>query len=143
MGVFATRSPFRPNPLAISSVKLLGIEHDFKLGDMLRVCGSDLMDNTPIYDIKPYIPYCDSHPDAIGGFADSKMDYHLKVDFPDRLLAQIPENKREALKEVLSQDPRPSYQSDETRIYGMPFSGFDIRFKVSDGILSVTEVKIL
>lgn len=143
MGVFATRSPFRPNPLAISSVKLLGIEHENKLGDMLLVCGSDLMDGTPIYDIKPYIPYCDSHPDAVGGFADSKKDYHLKVDFPEKLLSLIPESKREALKEVLSQDPRPSYQNDETRIYGMPFSGFDIRFKVSDGILQVTEINKL
>lgn len=140
MGVFATRSPFRPNSIGLSSVKLLKVEFHPELGPVLHVAGGDLMDNTPIYDIKPYLPYTDSHPEAVGGFADSVKNYALEVDFPEKLLAHIPEEKRAALLEVLAQDPRPSYQKDPERIYGFPYSGFDIRFRVEDKLLSVCQV---
>jgi len=140
MGVFATRSPFRPNSIGLSSVKLLKVEFHPELGPVLHVAGGDLMDNTPIYDIKPYLPYTDSHPEAVGGFADSVKNYALEVDFPEELLALIPEEKRAALLEVLSQDPRPSYQKDPERIYGFPYSGFDIRFRVKDKLLTVSQV---
>ena len=140
IGVFATRSPFRPNNLGLSCVKLIGIEHTEKDGTVLHVAGADLMDGTPIFDIKPYISYSDSFPDAIGGFTDTAKDFILEVDFPTTLLAKLPENKRQAAIGVLSHDPRPSYQRNENRIYGLNFAGFDIRFTVKDNQLSVCEV---
>ena len=140
MGVFATRSPFRPNNLGLSSVKLLGVEHTEKYGTVLHVGGADLMDGTPIFDIKPYIPYGDCHPEASGGFTDHAGAFLLKVEFPSELLAILPEDKREAAVGVLSHDPRPSYQRKPDRIYGLTFAGFDIRFKVSDDVLTVVDV---
>ena len=140
MGVFATRSPFRPNNLGLSSVKLLGVEHTEKYGTVLHVGGADLMDGTPIFDIKPYIPYGDCHPEATGGFTDHAGAFLLKVEFPSELLAILPEDKREAAVGVLSHDPRPSYQRKPDRIYGLTFAGFDIRFKVSDDVLTVVDV---
>ena len=140
MGVFATRSPFRPNNLGLSSVKLLGVEHTAEYGTVLHVGGADLMDGTPIFDIKPYIPYGDSHPDAIGGFTDTAGEFILKVDFPAELLAILPQDKREAAIGVLSHDPRPSYQRKPDRVYGLTFAGFDIRFKVEEDLLTVLEV---
>ena len=140
MGVFATRSPFRPNNLGLSSVKLLGVEHTEKYGTVLHVGGADLMDGTPIFDIKPYIPYGDCHPEATGGFTDRAGEFLLKVEFPPELLNLLPEEKREAAMGVLSHDPRPSYQRKPDRIYGLTFAGFDIRFKVNEDILTVLEV---
>ena len=140
MGVFATRSPFRPNNLGLSSVKLLGVEHTEKYGTVLHVGGADLMDGTPIFDIKPYIAYGDSHPDAKGGFTDTAGEFLLKVNFPEELLRVLPEEKRSAAVGVLSHDPRPSYQRKAGRIYGLIFAGFDIRFTVEEDTLTVTEV---
>lgn len=140
MGVFATRSPFRPNNLGLSCVKLLGIEHTPEYGTVLHVGGADLMDGTPIFDIKPYIPYADAHPDASGGFTDTAGDFILKVDFPASLLEKLPVSKREAAVAVLSHDPRPSYQRKPNRVYGLTFAGFDIRFTVTDDTLQVIEV---
>ena len=140
MGVFATRSPFRPNNLGLSSVKLLGVEHTKEYGTVLHVAGADLMDGTPIFDIKPYIPYGDSHPDATGGFTDQAKDFVLQVQFPQHLLNKIPQDKQAAAIGVLSHDPRPSYQRKPDRVYGLTFSGFDIRFKVIDDVLMVEEV---
>ena len=140
LGVFATRSPFRPNSLGLSSVKLLGIEKTEKYGTVLHVGGADLMDGTPIFDIKPYIPYGDSHPEATGGFTDTADDFLLTVNFPAPLLNILPESKREAAIGVLSHDPRPSYQRKPGRVYGLTFAGFDIRFTVEDSTLTVTEV---
>ena len=141
LGVFATRSPFRPNSLGLSSVKLLGVEKTEKYGTVLHIGGADLMDGTPIFDIKPYIPYGDSHPDATGGFTDTADDFLLKVNFPEDLLNLLPEGKREAAIGVLSHDPRPSYQRKPGRVYGLTFAGFDIRFTVDDNILTVVEVQ--
>ena len=140
VGVFATRSPFRPNPIGLSSVKLEGIEQIAGQGTVLQVSGVDMMDNTPIYDIKPYLPYVDSHPEAEAGFAEPIKDYRLVVKFPDQWLCLIPEECREAILEVLALDPRPSYQEDPNRIYGMEFGGFDINFTVEDALLSVCMV---
>ena len=140
MGVFATRSPFRPNNLGLSSVKLLGVEHTEKFGTVLHVGGADLMDGTPIFDIKPYIAYGDSHPDAKGGFTDTAGEFLLAVEFPEELLRKLPGDKRNAAIGVLSHDPRPSYQRKPDRIYGLTFAGFDIRFKVSGETLTVLEV---
>ena len=140
MGVFATRSPFRPNNLGLSCVKLLKLEHTDSCGTVLHVGGADLMDGTPIFDIKPYIPYSDAKPDALGGFTDHASDFLLDVDFPDALLQKLPLNKRQAVKDVLSHDPRPSYQKDSERIYGLTFSGYDIRFQVKGTTLEVKEV---
>ena len=140
MGVFATRSPFRPNNLGLSSVKLLGVEMTKDLGPVIHVSGADLMDGTPIFDIKPYIPYADSHPDALGGFTDTAGEFLLEVDFPPALLDLLPENKRAAALGVLSHDPRPSYQRKPGRIYGLPFAGFDIRFTVEGEKLTVCQV---
>ncbi len=140
MGVFATRSPYRPNALGLSSVKLEGIAWDESLGPVLRVTGADLMDGTPIYDVKPYLPYTDSHPEAVGGFADAFTDYALAVDFPPELLARIPEGKREALLGLLAQDPRPAYQDDPTRRYGFRFLDLDVRFTVADNTVTVVDV---
>ena len=139
MGVFATRSPFRPNPIGLSCVKLEKIEIT-KDGPVLHVSGVDMKNDTEILDIKPYIPYTDCRKDAIGGFADSLRDYHLDVSFPDNLLSKIPPEKREALLAVLADDPRPSYQDDPDRLYGVSFAGFDIRFTVSGTTLTVREV---
>lgn len=140
MGVFATRSPFRPNNLGLSSVRLLGVEKTEQFGTVLHVGGADLMDGTPIFDIKPYIPYGDCHPDAVGGFTDQAKDFLLEVDFPPALLSKLPEEKREAAVGVLSHDPRPSYQKDSSRVYGLTFAGFDIRFTVQENKLTVVEV---
>ncbi len=140
MGVFATRSPFRPNSMGLSCVKLDRIEHTQQFGTVIHVCGADLMDGTPIFDIKPYVPYADCHPDAIGGFTDSAEDYLLDVVFPDELLRQLPQSKRHAAVSVLTHDPRPSYQREPDRIYGLPFAGFDIRFQVREKVLTVHEV---
>lgn len=139
LGVFATRSPFRPNPIGLSSVRLLGTVKTEK-GLALRVSGADLLNGTPIYDIKPYLPYTDSHPNAVGGFADERLNDALEVDFPSELLTQIPENKRSALSELLSEDPRPHYISDDKRIYGFEFAELEIKFKVKNNILTVVEV---
>ena len=141
MGVFATRSPFRPNNLGLSSVKLLGVEHTENYGTVLHVGGADLMDGTPIFDIKPYIPYGDCHPEATGGFTDKAGEFLLKVEFPADLLCRLPEQKREAAMGVLSHDPRPSYQRKPDRIYGLTFAGFDIRFKVDGDVLTVVDVQ--
>lgn len=143
VGVFATRSPFRPNNLGLSCVKLEGIEQHPTLGSVIHVSGADLMDGTPIFDIKPYIAYADSFPEAQGGFADSAEQFLLEVQFPAELLSLLPENKQNAAIEVLSHDPRPSYQRDPQRIYGLPFAGFDIRFRVVGEVLTVIEVEPL
>ena len=143
MGVFATRSPFRPNHLGLSSVKLLGVEHTAQYGTVLHVGGADLMDGTPIFDIKPYIPYGDCHPEATGGFTDAAGDFLLEVEFPAQLLNKLPEAKREAAIAVLTHDPRPSYQRKPDRVYGLTFAGFDIRFSVCEDILTVLEVNPL
>ena len=140
MGVFATRSPFRPNNLGLSCVKLLGVELTADLGPVIHVSGADLMDGTPIFDIKPYIPYADAHPDALGGFTDTAGEFLLEVDFPPALLELLPEGKRAAAVGVLSHDPRPSYQRKPGRVYGLPFAGFDIRFTVEGERLTVCEV---
>lgn len=141
-GVFATRSPFRPNPIGLSSVKLEKVEFHPSLGPILHVSGADLMDNTPIYDVKPYIPM-DSHPEASGGFTDRIEDHKLKVEFPTQWLTKIPQESREALLEVLANDPRPGYQKDPDRVYGMPFAGFDIHFQVDGECLTVCDVVTL
>ena len=140
MGVFATRSPFRPNNLGLSSVKLLGVEPTDKFGTVLHVGGADLMDGTPIFDIKPYIAYGDSHPEAKGGFTDTAGEFLLQVEFPAELLRILPEEKRDAAIGVLSHDPRPSYQRKPGRVYGLTFAGFDIRFQVNGDVLTVEEV---
>ncbi|MBQ5583908.1 MAG: tRNA (N6-threonylcarbamoyladenosine(37)-N6)-methyltransferase TrmO, partial [Ruminiclostridium sp.] len=140
MGVFATRSPFRPNAIGLSSVKLDGVELHPTLGPVIQVSGADLLDGTPIFDIKPYLPYTDSHPDALGGFTAGYQGYKLEVDFPPALLEQVPEGDREGLVGVLAQDPRPSYQDDPDRVYGMAFGTVDVKFTVKDGTLTVVGV---
>ena len=139
-GVFATRSPFRPNPIGLSSVRLEKVDIDPNLGPVLYVSGADLMDGTPIYDIKPYIAYTDSHPDAVSGFASTPAEYLLDVDFPEDLLQKVPERQRESLNEVLAHDPRPQYQDDPKRVYGMEFGGMEIKFKVEGMLLTVVSV---
>ncbi|MGM9522655.1 MAG: tRNA (N6-threonylcarbamoyladenosine(37)-N6)-methyltransferase TrmO [Oscillospiraceae bacterium] len=141
MGVFATRSPFRPNPVGLSSVELIGTEQSPKDGTTLLVSGADLMDGTPIYDIKPYLAYTDSHPDASGGFTDGLLTRGLKVAFPEDKLSVVPEDKREALVEILRGDPRPSYQDDPERVYGLEFAGYDVHFRVSGEELEVIGVE--
>ena len=140
MGVFATRSPFRPNNLGLSSVKLLGVEHTQEYGTVLHVGGADLMDGTPIFDIKPYIPYGDCHPEATGGFTDTAGEFLLQVVFPPALRNILPQDKQAAAIGVLSHDPRPSYQRKPDRVYGITFAGFDIRFTVKDDTLTVIAV---
>ena len=140
LGVFATRSPFRPNPIGLSSVKLESITRDPENGPVLIVSGADLMDGTPIVDIKPYIPYTDAHSDAAGGFA-SAPDKTLEVNIPANLLPLIPADKRDALKEVLAQDPRPSYRADGEHVYGVWFAGYNVRFTVNDGVLTVRGIE--
>ena len=143
VGVFATRSPFRPNALGLSAVRLEGIENHPDLGPVLRVAGADLVDGTPIFDIKPYIPYADSYPDSRSGFADAVERRKLRVEFPPDLLEQIPPEQRQALSGVLAQDPRPSYQDDPGRVYGMAFAGYNVRFQVAEGTLTVRSVERL
>ena len=140
MGVFATRSPFRPNNLGLSCVKLIGIEQTKENGTVIHVAGADLMDGTPIFDIKPYVPYSDCHTDATGGFTTNAGEFLLNVVFPEELLATLPEEKQDAAKAVLSHDPRPSYQRKAGRVYGLNFAGFDIRFTVEEQTLTVQEV---
>lgn len=140
MGVFATRSPNRPNSLGLSSVKLDKIQYHKDYGPILYVSGIDLVNQTPIYDIKPYLPYCDSHPDALEGFIEDIADYKLEVEIDKELLNQIPEEYHEALMGVLAEDPRPSYHDDPERIYGFYFAGYNIRFKVKDKLLSVYDI---
>lgn len=141
MGVFATRSPFRPNEIGLSCVKIIGIEHTKDFGPVIIVAGADLMDGTPIFDIKPYIPYSDCHPQAVGGFTEDARSFLLDVQCDQALLVNIPEDKVPALMGVLSHDPRPSYHRDSDRIYGLTFSGFDVRFQVKDNILTVKEIR--
>ena len=140
MGVFASRSPFRPNPVGLSSVRLERIELQSPFGPILHVAGADLMDNTPIYDIKPYLPYVGSHPDAAGGFALQSHEGFLQVNVPSGLLERIPPDRRDALLAVLAQDPRPAYQNTPDRVYGMEYAGFEIRFTVSGHTLTVCEI---
>ena len=141
MGVFATRSPFRPNAIGLSCVKLLAVDPSTPEGPVLTVAGADLMDGTPIFDIKPYIPYADCQPEASGGFTDTAKDFLLDVEFPQELLSCIPEDRRAALLGVLSHDPRPSYQHSPQRIYGMAFGAFDVRFRVEGSTLYVVDVQ--
>jgi len=141
MGVFATRSPFRPNAIGLSSVKILGVEQSDHSGTVIHVNGADLMDGTPILDIKPYIPYSDCHTDATGGFTDTAADFLLKVDLSPELTELVPKEKLQPLIDVLSHDPRPSYQNDSQRVYGLCFAGMNIRFRVYDHILKVLEIK--
>lgn len=140
MGVFATRSPYRPNPIGLSSVKLLGVEQHAEQGTILRVAGADLLDGTPILDIKPYLAYTDAHPDAVGGFADAFVGYALSVEFPEEFLSRIAPEKRESLLAVLRQDPRPAYQHDPERVYALDFAAYTVRFCVRDTVLTVTDV---
>lgn len=140
VGVFATRSPFRPNDIGLSSVRLEKVKFDEKQGPLLLVSGIDLLDGTPIYDIKPYIPYTDCHPDATEGYTKETKQYGLQVDFPPHLLAKFPIEKQEAVLGILAQDPRPAYQNDAERIYGVSFAGFDIRFSVDGDRLKVWDV---
>ena len=140
VGVFASRSPFRPNPIGLSCVKLERIEQRADVGAVLIVSGADLLDNTPIFDIKPYLPYADCHLDAVGGYADEKKDYRLQVEFPTHLLEKISKEKQDGLLECLADDPRPSYQDDPTREYGMRFADFEIKFTVNADTLTVFDV---
>ncbi len=140
MGVFATRSPYRPNAIGLSSVELRGVEYDTPQGAVIHVAGADLIDGTPIFDIKPYLAFTDAHPDAKGGFADTQVGYALEVDFPPDLLAQIDEADRAAVLALLAGDPRPSYQDDPARVYGMPYGRYDVQFRVEAGRVIVTEV---
>ena len=144
MGVFATRSPFRPNPLGLSCVKLDSIDLNTSEGPVINVFGADLMDGTPIYDIKPYIKYADSRPEAVCGYVDDLEERSLKVVFPGELSMRIQDRTMiPSLIEVLMLDPRPSYHDDPERVYGLSFSGYNVRFKISDGILTVTDVEPL
>jgi len=140
MGVFATRSPFRPNPLGLSCVALERVDWDASDGPALVVSGADLMDGTPIYDIKPYAPYADAFPDARGGFASTRPET-VAVDFPPALLGRVAEDRRAALLGVLAHDPRPRYQDDPARVYGMAFGAYEVRFRVADGVLTVVDVE--
>lgn len=141
MGVFATRSPFRPNNIGLSCVRLDRIRIEEKLGPVLYVSGVDMIDQTPIYDIKPYLPQADSHPEARGGFTEAAREYCLVVEMPEQWKEKIPEQQRKALTAVLAQDPRPSYQKDPERVYGMTYAGMEIKFTVKEGVLTVCQVK--
>ena len=141
MGVFATRSPFRPNNLGLSCVRLDHIEQDAKLGPVIYVCGADLMDGTPIYDIKPYVAYADAHPDARSGFVDKTEWQPLKVELPEDLATRVPKDQIASLIATLEQDPRPRYHDDPERIYGMPFLNLNIRFKVAGNTLTIVDIK--
>lgn len=137
VGVFASRSPFRPSPVGLSSVRIIRIEQEPEQGSVIVVGGADLADGTPIYDIKPYLPFTDCHPDATGGFAEEVADRQLEVDLPPQLRRLLPPEKAETLCNLLAQDPRPGYQDDPTRIYGLPYAGFDVRFSVVEGVVRV------
>ena len=137
VGVFATRSPFRPNAIGLSSVRLHRVEYGTPEGAVLHISGADLMDGTPILDIKPYLPHVDSHAEALGSFTEKTKEYFIPVEIPDELLEKIPADRREALKKVLEQDPRPSYQNSEERVYGLSFAGMEIKFQVKDQVLHV------
>ncbi len=139
IGVFSTRAPYRPNPIGLSSVKLEAVEKTSD-GLVLIVSGADIMDKSPIYDIKPYLPYVDIHSDATDGFTAITKDYRLEVDFPEELLCKIPKDLQDALIEALAGDPRPSYHSDPDRIYGLAYSKYDVKFTVKDGILHVCAI---
>lgn len=143
MGVFATRSPFRPNDIGLSSVRLLEVKMDEKNGPVLIVSGADLMDGTPIYDIKPYIPLSDCHPDATEGYTSQTKEHFLKVEFPEELLQIYPKEKRNAIIGVLRQDPRPTYFQDPARVYGVSFAGYDVKFTVDGDVLTVCGVEKL
>ena len=143
VGVFATRSPFRPNSIGLSSVRLTGVELQTKDGPILHVAGADLVDGTPIFDIKPYLPYADAHPDAIDGFEGKRHAEPLRVVFPPELEAQIPPEKREGLRQALACGPIPGYQHDPTRRYGFNFCGRGVRFTIEDGTLTVVEIVML
>lgn len=137
LGVFATRSPFRPNPIGLSCVRLVGVDLHTPEGPVIRVAGADLMDGTPIYDIKPYLPYADCKPQAVGGFASAPKEATLQVDISENMLSLVPPEKRAALAGVLAQDPRPSYQDDPDRVYGMSFGGLEVKFRVAGDRLTV------
>lgn len=139
-GVFATRSPFRPNSIGLSCVKLERVVWESEVGPKLIVSGADLMDGTPIYDIKPYLPYADAHPDALGGFGEAHKEDRIQVVFPEVFLNRLPENKRQAVLRVLEQDPRAAYNKQPDYVYGMEFAGYDIRFRVQDNVLTVCDV---
>ncbi len=141
VGVFATRSPFRPNPLGLSCVKIEGIDLQGNHGPVIRVSGADLVDGTPIYDIKPYIPLTDQRPDAVGGFSEKVKDHSLDVHLPEQFAALFPAHKLDALREILAQDPRPSYHDDPQRVYGFPFAGYEIKFTVDGNCLTVTGIE--
>ena len=141
LGVFATRSPFRPNSLGLSCVELGGVVDLGSEGLALSVLGADLMNGTPIYDIKPYLSYADARPEAKGGFTDSAGSLEVEVEIPDGLYEKLPEENRAALMSVLKNDPRPTYQSDPAREYGMAFGGMNVKFKVSGGVLTVTDIE--
>lgn len=141
MGVFATRSPFRPNPLGLSSVRLESIELHSEHGPILHILGADLMNGTPIFDIKPYLPYADSHPKASEGFAGPLKNYSLRIECAPELLEHVPSDKQEALLAVLAQDPRPSYQNNPERIYGLRFAGMEIKFRVENDVLYVVDIR--
>ena len=141
LGVFATRSPFRPNPIGLSCVKLVGVEQTEEHGWVIRVAGADLLNGTPIYDVKPYLPYADCKPEAIGGFASAPKEATLTVHIPEEFVEKIPAEKLEAVRGVLAQDPRPSYQDDPERVYGMGFGGMEIKFKVDGDNLTVCGVE--
>lgn len=140
LGVFSTRSPFRPNPIALSAVTLAGMEETREWGTVLRVRGADLMDGTPILDIKPYLPYADCRPEAVGGFASAPAGETLAVECPPELWEKVPPQRREALRAVLALDPRPRYQEDPRRVYGFGFAGLEVRFSVEGGMLQVREI---
>ncbi len=137
MGVFATRSPYRPNSIGMSALKLERIEYTQDYGPVLIVSGCDMLDGTPVFDVKPYLAYADSIPDAIGGFTEHLKDRRLGVDFPENLINRIPVELRRTVLEILESDPRPSYQNDADRVYGFEFGKFEIKFKVTDGNLTV------
>ncbi len=142
MGVFATRSPFRPNSIGLSALRLDKVDTDARDGVTLHVSGADMLDGTPVFDIKPYLPYTDSIPHATGGFTESLGERKLEVSFPDELLKRVPEKKRSSLMAVLEGDPRPSYQDDPERVYGMKFSEFEVKFRVEGGRLQVTSLRM-
>lgn len=141
LGVFATRSPYRPNPIGLSCVQLERVEISASLGPVLHVRGADLMDGTPIYDIKPYLPYADCHPEAVGGFAAERPEGGLTVEIPELWLSRVPEADRAALIGVLAQDPRPAYQRDPERSYGLSFAGLEVRFRVDGNRLTVCQIE--
>ena len=140
MGVFATRSPYRPNPIGLSSVKLVAVDYATPEGPVITVAGADLMDGTPIFDIKPYLAYTDSHPDAVGGFIEGLTDRSVQVSCDPALTAHLPAEVTTRLMAVLAHDPRPTYQNDPDRVYGMDFAGYNVRFTVSEGVLTVVEI---